>query len=441
MPRFHLLAALGFALFAGPLAAQETTLAEKFDPALPYRVELNVRLAGRLAVPTTKGKTSEILNINGTSKLVYDERILPAGERDTGKAVRIYRDVELARTVGGKDQKADIRPAVRRMVVLRSARGKKAPFSPDGPLTWGEIDVVRTDIFSSALVPGLLPSKAVRPGDRWPASAAAVTDLTDLDPIDEGGLTVEFVGVVTLSGKKYAKLAVSGSAKGTAEDGPSRQKLEGVGYFDLDANRLSYLNLNGTRELLGPGGKDVIGRIEGSFVMTRKPAERAADLSDAALRGKDLRPTATNTELLYDNPDLGIRFLYPRRWHVGTVQGRQLTLDEPGDGGILLTVEPPASVPTAEQYLRETREFLDKQKWAVSSTEQPRRVSDNPRLERFAVVAVVKREPLRLEYAVLAQPEGGVTVAARFPWKEREELRTGLERILKTLRVTKRIEK
>src|SRR5581483_10345540 len=168
-----------------------------------------------------------------------------------------YREVAFARTVGGKDQKADIRPAVRRMVVLRSDRGKKAPFSPDGPLTWGEIDVVRTDIFSPALVPGLLPVKPVRPGDRWRLTPAAVAELTDLDPIDEGELVAESVSVVTISNKRYAKLGVSGSVKGGTEDGTSRQKLDGMGYFDLEANRLTYLNLKGTRELLGPDRGDV----------------------------------------------------------------------------------------------------------------------------------------------------------------------------------------
>ena len=43
------------------------------------------------------------------------------------------------------------------MVVIKAGE-RKAPFSPDGPLTWGEIDVVRTDVFNPALVPGLLPS-------------------------------------------------------------------------------------------------------------------------------------------------------------------------------------------------------------------------------------------------------------------------------------------
>src|SRR5688500_13345910 len=157
MPRKLLTTLLGVAVGAlvGSAASAQTpiTPAERFDPAEAYRVELKVRLAGRLAVPREPGKPPQVLPMSGESTVTYDERVLPADEPRTARVVRAYREVEFARTAGGKDQKAEVRPAVRRMVVLRSERGKKAPFSLDGPLTWGEIDVVRTDVFSPALVP------------------------------------------------------------------------------------------------------------------------------------------------------------------------------------------------------------------------------------------------------------------------------------------------
>ena len=59
-----------------------------------------------------------------------------------------------------------------------------------------------------------------------------------------------------------------------------------------------------------------------------------------------LEPNADNTQLLYDNPDLGVRFLHPRRWRVAGVRGAQVALDETGGNGLLLTLEPAATVPT-----------------------------------------------------------------------------------------------
>lgn len=443
MARFGLRLFLGILIspFAGGLifGQEPVRLSERFDPAEPYRVELRVSVTGRLTMPVEPGKPAKVVPITGTSLLAYDERVLPPDEAKTDRIVRLYRDISFKRTVGDRDQTTDVRPEVRRMVVLRSERGKKAPFSPDGPLTWEEIDVVRTDLFAPALVPGLLPPNPVKPGDRWPLSPAAVTDLTDLDPVEEGGLTAEFLSAVELDGKRFAKLAVGGTVKGLTEDGPARQKLEGTAYFDLTAGRLTYLALTGSRELLGTDGKTVVGRTEGKLTLTRRPAGRVAELSDAALRDADQRPTPENTQLLYDNPDLGVRFLHPRRWRVAAVHGRQVTLEEPRGGGVLITVEPPDRVPTADQFLTETRDYLKSQKWDVTGTEPPARWMD--RADRFALDADANRERVRMEYAVIRSADGGATFAARLPWAEKDDLRADVDRVLKALTITKPIGK
>ena len=99
------------------------------------------------------------------------------------KTARICRRVDFQRTVGDSKQEATIRPAVRRLILLRH-NNQEVPFSPDGPLTWGEIDQVRTDVFTPALV-GLFPANAVRVGERWTAANTAIQELTDLERIEE----------------------------------------------------------------------------------------------------------------------------------------------------------------------------------------------------------------------------------------------------------------
>ncbi len=430
-------------LIVTPLTqAQEAVrLVEKFDPANPYRVELKVTMSGRLTLPMKKDQPVEAVAIEGNSTLTYDERPLAADESKTDKAIRAYRGIDFKRTIGDKEQKASIREGVRRMVVLRSEKGKKAPFSPDGPLLWSEIDVVKHDIFTPVLVAGLLPKDDVKPGAKWTANAGAIAELTDLDTLDEGGIAVDFASVVTLNERKLAKLAITGTVRGTNEDGPTRQKLDGTAYFDLEAGRLTYLKLNGVHEMLGSDGK-VIGRIDGTFTMTRTASKDFDDISDAKLAGKDLKPTAENSLLLYDNADLGVKFLYPRRWHVGVVQGRQLTLDEPRGGGILLTVESTDRLPTVEKYRDEVRVFLAKQQAKIAPMALPVRGAETPiRIDRFGVDAEFKTGKVRLEYAVTSGPKGGVLVAARLPVEDAAELKVDLERILKQLEVTKGAEK
>ena len=67
---------------------------------------------------------------------------------DTNQHADVYNLMGFSsRKMGDDPQESTLRPGVRRLVVLRS-RSAKVPFSPDGPLTWGEIDLIRTDVFN-----------------------------------------------------------------------------------------------------------------------------------------------------------------------------------------------------------------------------------------------------------------------------------------------------
>jgi hypothetical protein len=436
----RLVPVLLLAFLASPAVADEVTLSEPFKPDSTTRVEVQVKISGKLTLPPTgKDNSPRQATVTGTSKLMYEERLLQADEATMLKSVRGYREVAFERTIGDLKQDAGIRPSVRRMIVIKSG-ARRAPFSPDGPLMWGEIDLVRTDVFNPALIPGLLPSTPVKPGESWVASAAAVAELTDMEKVDEGRLTVEFVGATKVGEKRVARLKLSGTVRGVNEDGPSRQKLEGTGYFDLDGGILTYLSVKGTKELLDGKGQTV-GLIEGQFALRRSTVEKIpGDLSDASLRDLDLKPTPENTLLLYDNTDLGVRFLYPRGWRVGAVQGQQLTLDHARGGGILITVEAPTRVPTVDAYLSEVRTFLEKQKATVANSEKPTRLRAVPvQLDRFTFDATIGKNELRLEYAVLNQGDGGATIAATLPANDKE-IRADLSRIIRSLSLTKPIE-
>lgn len=428
----------------GPAYSQDAvTMAEAFRPGHAYTVDVRVKLDGKLALPAEKGKPPQVLPVTGVSRLNYDERVLDPDEPAHQKTARVYREVEFRRAVGANVQDAGIRPSVRRMVVIR-AGDKKAPFSPDGPLTWGEIDVVRTDVFAPAAVAGLLPVGAVKPGQSWKATAAAVAELTDMHQIDDGGLAVELAGVAVVEGKRQARLRVFGTVRGVNVDGPNVQTLDGTAYYDLDAGLLTYLSVKGTHALLDGQTGNTVGVIDGQFVMTRKPlGTPPPDLSDASLRGVGLKPDGENTLLLYDDPNLGVRFLYPRGWKVGAVQGKQVTLDHTQlGGGVLITVEPADKVPTAEAYLQEVTAFLQGEKATVTVGTKPAQVRPAPaQLDRFALDAAFEKEAARIEYAVVKQPDGGATVAARLPQATAADLRADVERVMRSLAVTKKIEK
>jgi hypothetical protein len=352
------------------------------------------------------------------------------------KTIRVYQRLDFHRTLAGQPQELALRAGVRRLVILR--RGHvEVPFSPDGPLTWGEIDAVRTDVFGPALA-GLLPAVPVAVGERWTAATGAVRELTDLEKIDEGKLECRLERISTASGRRLARVTFTGSVQGVGEDGKVQHRLQGTYHFDLDGGFLSDLTLTGTTLLPGPDGKEA-GRIEGRFAMMRQPGTRSGRLTDAALKGVKVEPDGENTLLLYDNADLGLRFLYSRRWRVAQVMGVQVALDASDGSGLLITIDPVERVPSSAAFLTETRGWLEKQKAKGLKVYAPRTLRASPPLEGFAMEAEMRGQKVWMDYYVTRQSGGGATLAGRLMPADLANLRKEVDRIAHSVVITKRI--
>jgi hypothetical protein len=419
-------------------ADEPILLRERFPVGYQYHVHTRVDLTGTLTPPAEKGKPApKPLAVKGEGAIEYDERVLAVGpEGQVQKTMRICRRTDIKRAVGDQPQEATLRPAVRRLVLLRNG-STEVPFSPDGPMTWGELDLIRTDVFTPALA-GLLPDKPVRPGDRWDATTAAVQELTDMEKIDEGKIECRFEEVTTLEKRRHARVSFSGSVKGVNEDGPNRQQLDGFLYFDLESNHLSYLTLKGVHSLLKDGQE--VGRNEGRLVLTRQANSRCKELADEALKGVVVEPNADNTLLLYDNPDLGVRFLYPRRWTVAWVGGNQVALEGADGSGLKVTLDPPGKALTGSQFLAESRAEMEKLKAKILRTDPPQKLDGKPPLEHFALEVEVSGQKLVMDYYLVVQANGGVTLAAQLPGKDFAALRREVERFARSIVITRKIE-
>ena len=170
-------------------------------------------------------------------------------------------------------------------------------------------------------------------------------------------------------------------------------------------------------------------------MLTREVKAPSPDLRDEVVRSLALEPTAENTLLLYDNPELGVRFLYPRRWRVGVVRGRQVILDESHGNGLLLTVESAANVPTGAAYLAESRAYLTKeQKAKILRSDAPRPLT--AQVEHLGLDVELNGRRERMEYYIVRQPAGGAVLAARLLPKELPALERDVERIARSVQVT-----
>ncbi len=427
-------------LLVGPgYGAEETfRIQERFPAGYVFHVRTRVELSGSLTPPPVKGKASQPVKVQGSSAIEYDERILALDEKGLPKkTIRVYRRLDFRRTLAGQPQQIALRSAVRRLVILR--RGpSEVPFSPDGPLTWGEIDAVRTDVFAPALA-GLLPAGDVKVGDRWTAADVAVQELTDLEKIEEGKLECRLERIVAAGKRRLARVTFAGTVRGVGEDGTARHRLQGHCHLDLDAGFLTDVTLNGTTTLLDGDGKEV-GMIEGRFVMMREPESKTGELTDTALKGVKVEPDADNTLMLYDNTELGVRFLYSRRWRVAQVMGPQVALDNGEGSGVLITIDPLERIPTSADFLTESRGWLEKQKAKLIKVYTPRKLQTSPALEAFALEAEMQGQKIWMDYYVSRQAGGGATLAARLTMSELAELRKEVDRIARSVVITRRIE-
>src|SRR5262249_2691925 len=202
--------ALLFLMAATVQAEEPIRLEEKFPVGYQYKVQSRVSLEGKLTVPGEKGKPGPVLKVTGNATIDYFEKVLDLERGTVNKTVRIFEKVELKRTIGEQEQATTIRPGVRRQVILRKAN-REVPFSPDGPLQWEEIDLVRTDVFTPALV-GLLPPNPVKPGDSWDAASAAIQELTDYEKPPAEKVRCTFAGYENEGGaKRYAVIRFEGT--------------------------------------------------------------------------------------------------------------------------------------------------------------------------------------------------------------------------------------
>ena len=417
-------------------AEMAVDLTERFATGDRHRVKLRVELAGSLTIPATKGQAAKKVEVEGSSSIDYEERYLTATAGKVSKTVRSYEKLDFRRTLAGQAQQLVLRPGVKRLVILRKGH-TEVPFSPDGPLTWGEIDAVRTDVFVPALA-GLLPTKPVAIGDRWTAAEGAVQELTDLEKIEEGSLECRLDRIAIVAGRRLARATFTGTVRGVGEDGPVRHRLQGTYQFDLGSNHLAELTLLGTTSMVGPDGKE-IGRIQGRFVLTREQGGSEASVGDTALKGVKLDPDDDNTRLLYDDATLGLRFLHSRRWRVAQVMGSQVALSSSDGNGVLITVDPVEKVPTAAAFLTETRGWLTKQKATLLRTYTPKRLRESPSLDAFALEAKMGEARLWLDYYVTAQAAGGATVAARLVPANLADVRRDVERIARSATISQRV--
>ncbi len=241
----------------------------------------------------------------------YSERRL-AGTGRESLALRSIRHYDRARATieaGEQISNVTLRNSQRLIIAGGQAEGIDL-FSPSGPLTYGELELLRIPCDSLAVL-ALLPESAVESGETWKVADWALPLLTGVESVEKGAVTCKLEAVKP----GEVRINFSGDVSGATTGAAATVRVDGYLIFDREQNLVSRLELTQSeKRVVGAvsPGLDVVARAR----VTRAGATRPARLTDTDLVNVPLDANAANRLVMFDAPAWNVRFYHDRRWHL-----------------------------------------------------------------------------------------------------------------------------
>ena len=196
-------------LFTGSVAAQTANLTESFSARDCTRVEIRTKVDGERIYYQEGSPKKQAVKLEAGHRCV--ERTLLLNEK-TGLPSKVVRNYEAARgslTIGSERPTQNTLRADRALIVALRGDDALTVFSPKGPLTREELELVG-EHFDTLTLPGLLPGKQVEVGATWQLSNPTALGLCQFEGLEHHSLTGRLEAVAG----DQAKIAISGNAKG-----------------------------------------------------------------------------------------------------------------------------------------------------------------------------------------------------------------------------------
>ena len=163
--------------------------------------------------------------------------------RPAAGSLKVARHVvQAASAINGevRPMAASLRREVALLVAEKRDRGWPViVFSPAGPLSWSELELVQAAGDSFALA-DLLPVEAVGVGDHWKVRDAAAKAVSGYDTLTANNLEATLESV----DDSKARIRLKGRIEGMAYGGTGVIGCEGFATFDRQAARVDHLDLN-----------------------------------------------------------------------------------------------------------------------------------------------------------------------------------------------------
>jgi hypothetical protein len=325
-------------LLAGTAGASAQTypLGETVKAGDCFRVRIEMGLKGEIKV-SRDGKPAA-LALTATAAHEFPERALAVGDNGlVEKSARVYESATATIKVEKDGEGKSLRKE-RRLIVAQRPKDQPLTYSPSGPLTREELELVG-DHFDTLCLTGLLPGKDVAVGDTWKVGNSAAQALCHFDGLTEQALSCKLEAVKDGT----ATVSVGGSAKGIEAGASVKLKIDATYRFDLSAKRLVWLEWKQTDERdQGPASPALT--ATSTTTLTRKPIDRPDTLDDVALVSvpKEFKVPESLQVVEYRHPQGKFELNYGRDWQVvGEPDGRLiLRLIDRGDFVAQATITP-----------------------------------------------------------------------------------------------------
>jgi hypothetical protein len=402
-----LLAACGLPAVA---AEEKSLLAVNSADARPQRVRVAVEVAGQMKMNPT-GKELKYLPLSVTADLNFLQRRLPA---IAGAELKDSAAVRLVRHYTGAETKFNLKNHEfghqlrddRRLIVLQTEGDEGSFFSPLGPLTREELELI--DVPGTGVLPELLlPGKELSVGETWELPPAAVVRLLSLDAVHKHDIVGKFDeirdGVVILS--------LEGKATGAIGGISSEVNLKAKLNIDPQEQLLTWLaiSLNENRAIgHAQPGYEVTTRIR---ILTAL-ADAAPELSEQALEKLPLMAKTGELLVAFRSETGGFELVHDRRWRV---------MSEKYDSAILRLIDRGELVSqcnisklknfakgenlTLEAFQGDVKTVLEKQKGTITEASQ-NTTDDGILVQKLLVSGVAAELPIQWTYYHLSDSEG-----------------------------------
>jgi hypothetical protein len=278
-------------------------------PGWHQQVKVVVETKGDLKL-NPDGSAVKHMPLEVTAELAYVERTLAAGPAyASARTVRNYSEA----TANLKLRETTITSSLRddrRLFVSESGEKLAATFSPLGPLTRDELDLV--DVPGSGLaLAALLPQRALPVNQSWQIPDWAAARLLGLEAVNQHDLT----GKLTEVKEHIATIELVGKVAGAVGGVSSEIDLKGKLNFDLQQRAVTWL-------VLGFTENRAIGHAQPGYNVATKvrlvasPIAPTKDLADPALARLPLQATGETTLIDFTAESAGYQLTHDRRWGV-----------------------------------------------------------------------------------------------------------------------------